>query len=610
MPTGSIILARPAGADPIKLPSGLTTREVDDGAQLLRALDTSVLAVILDERLAFGDTGDVMAALRQRSTAARLPIILIASRSRAGNLIARARSAAEAVLFEPLDADEIARTLERLVPDIQRVSPDEAGANELAQIWSEHRAEVLDRVALIESASRAALEGRLDGDLRARAMVAAHQLAGSMAVFGFGAAGLLAKRIDQTLRAPSLGRPEIRQLVEASVGLRDALEARPDSGTSRPPGPTLILIEPDPKERAVIEAEARAADLTVDLYDAIPTREVRADGFVVALAADPLLTYVQAIAAQRVPVIVRGFGPESAERAAVGRIKGAAYVAAAAEPAVLVKTWVEAVARTRRLKAARILVVDDDPLIHAAARAALVPLGARLRSITDPNDTWKMLESEPVDLILLDVEMPGMSGIEICRSLRADPRWSKIVIVVFTGLTDPETIGRIWAAGADDYVVKPLGPQLLSRISARLASAPPAPATSSRPSGSLDVVVVEDDAPLARLLLDTMERRGLRVAHLSDGTAAIERLCGKDPPMRASVILLDVGLPGADGYAVLRQLRADEITRTSRVIMLTARASQAEVVQALEGGAFDHVAKPFSVAVLMHRVQRGLEVTA
>ena len=77
--------------------------------------------------------------------------------------------------------------------------------------------------------------------------------------------------------------------------------------------------------------------------------------------------------------------------------------------------------------------------------------------------------------------------------------------------------------------------------------------------------------------------------------------------MKARVVLLDVGLPSVDGLSVLRTLAPNGVAQRTRVIMLTARSAEAEVLTALELGAFDHVAKPFSLSVLMQRVQCALE---
>jgi DNA-binding response OmpR family regulator len=118
---------------------------------------------------------------------------------------------------------------------------------------------------------------------------------------------------------------------------------------------------------------------------------------------------------------------------------------------------------------------------------------------------------------------------------------------------------------------------------------------------------VEGDAALVSLLQHAMESRNLRVATFADGEAAANALTGDVPEIQASIILLDVDLPSLNGLDVLRRLKAAELTRVSNVIMLTARTGERDVLTALELGAIDHIAKPFSVPVLMHKVRTVLK---
>ncbi len=120
-----------------------------------------------------------------------------------------------------------------------------------------------------------------------------------------------------------------------------------------------------------------------------------------------------------------------------------------------------------------------------------------------------------------------------------------------------------------------------------------------------DVVVIDDDPILADLLTHALETRGYRVVCLGDGREALRRLTGPDR-MRARLILLDVDLPEVNGFDVLRQLRRDGVLATSKVIVLTVRSTEPEVLEALEQGAADHIAKPFSVPVLLQRVRRAI----
>ena len=123
----------------------------------------------------------------------------------------------------------------------------------------------------------------------------------------------------------------------------------------------------------------------------------------------------------------------------------------------------------------------------------------------------------------------------------------------------------------------------------------------------VDIALVDDDEALGGLLLHALETRGYRVVWLQDGTAAVEALGGLHPRLQARIILLDVDLPSLDGLTVLRHLAHDGVVQRTRVIMLTFRSSEDEILKALQLGAFDHIAKPFSLPVLMQRIRRTLQ---
>ncbi len=129
-----------------------------------------------------------------------------------------------------------------------------------------------------------------------------------------------------------------------------------------------------------------------------------------------------------------------------------------------------------------------------------------------------------------------------------------------------------------------------------------------QPTRVVDVCVVDDDEALVAMLLPSLQTRGYRTIHFPDGDSALRALMGRNPQVSAKVVLLDVEMPGIDGYSVLRSLAVEGLLRRTRVIMFTVRAHESEVVSALEDGAFDHISKPFSVPVLMQRIRRAIEV--
>ena len=263
----------------------------------------------------------------------------------------------------------------------------------------------------------------------------------------------------------------------------------------------------------------------------------------------------------------------------------------------------------------RVGMIDDDPNMLALVQALVTDTGLRVEGMSEPEQLWRMLETNPPDVLVLDVDMPHITGIELCRSIRANSRWDAIPIIFLTARTGASV--ELFGAGADNYLTKPVdGPELIAviRRAARRQRAATTGAPGVAASGDMatvrvpdaDVVIVEDDTVLTELLHHSLVARGYTVRTITDGSTALAQLTGATPTLLARVIILDVGLPEHDGLTVLRALARDGITRRTRVIMLTARSLESEVMQALDLGAHDHVGKPFSVAVLMHRIVRAL----
>ncbi len=120
------------------------------------------------------------------------------------------------------------------------------------------------------------------------------------------------------------------------------------------------------------------------------------------------------------------------------------------------------------------------------------------------------------------------------------------------------------------------------------------------------IAVIEDDRDLAELLRYAFEQEGFDCVGIHDGAAAPE-FCRRELP---DLIVLDVMLPGLDGFAICRQLRADSSLRDTSVLFLTARTDEADRVRGLEHGGDDYVVKPFSVRELVARVKLRLRERA
>ena len=122
------------------------------------------------------------------------------------------------------------------------------------------------------------------------------------------------------------------------------------------------------------------------------------------------------------------------------------------------------------MTAARILVVDDDPSIQRVMRTSLAAQGHDVAEALSGEEVLKQIHSGKYDLILLDINLPGISGLEICREIR---RFCETPIIVMTVRDAEKDKVEALDAGADDYVPKPFSmPEMLARIRATLRRTP------------------------------------------------------------------------------------------------------------------------------------------
>ena len=140
----------------------------------------------------------------------------------------------------------------------------------------------------------------------------------------------------------------------------------------------------------------------------------------------------------------------------------------------------------------------------------------------------------------------------------------------------------------------------------RLILGPPMTSDAPTTSRGTRLLIVEDDEDIAHLLAHSVRKAGFEAAVMLSGAGVLARV-REHPP---DLLLLDVMLPGLDGRDICRALRADARTRTVPIIMITARAEEAERVAGLELGADDYITKPFSPREVVARVRAVLRRAA
>ncbi len=112
-----------------------------------------------------------------------------------------------------------------------------------------------------------------------------------------------------------------------------------------------------------------------------------------------------------------------------------------------------------------ILVIDDEPVMHHILEGLLSPEGYSFVFANSGVEAIEKIADVDPDLILLDIMMPGMSGFEVCRHLRADRNWQNIPVILITALDGKEDLAKGLDAGANDFLNKPFDrTELLARV--------------------------------------------------------------------------------------------------------------------------------------------------
>lgn len=113
-------------------------------------------------------------------------------------------------------------------------------------------------------------------------------------------------------------------------------------------------------------------------------------------------------------------------------------------------------------ESARLLVVDDDPILREFAVSHLSTDEVTVEVAEDGEDAWRILSKQSFDIVLLDLDMPRMDGFELLGLMRADPRLRHVPVVVATGREDMVAVDKAFASGATSFVIKPLNWRLIS----------------------------------------------------------------------------------------------------------------------------------------------------
>ncbi|MEM8809860.1 MAG: response regulator [Cyanobacteria bacterium P01_G01_bin.38] len=348
--------------------------------------------------------------------------------------------------------------------------------------WQQCKEHLLTYLTSLKQAAVALATPPVPDQLHQDACFAAHRLAGTLGSFGLSTGSQIAQALDQLLRLKtplSPARvPEFQGLVGA---LEQAMNESPPTQPGIPIPKTWLLIVNATAElnqqvtRAAKTAEIQTA-IAPSFSEATELFEKEATSPNVVLlnihfdhpAVNEAMAFLEYLSRKhtQVPVLVIAENAQMLERLAVASRGGRLFLDSPVTPNQVINAITQALQSSP--KSAKILIVDDDPYLLHLLQSLLAPWRFEITVLEKPQAFWRVLHQVEPDLVVLDVDMPEITGIQLCQLLRSDPRWAQLPVLFLTVHADIET--EIFAVGADDYVSKPVtADALANRILNRLA---------------------------------------------------------------------------------------------------------------------------------------------
>ncbi|MEG4852840.1 response regulator [Microcoleus sp. B5-D4] len=387
---------------------------------------------------------------------------------------------------------ETAKTQETLSPESsessQELNKDERRLkvlNAIAQMRENLKANFIEKVAIFDRAIAQLKNGSLEGEVREEAQAQAHKLVGSLGTLGLPKGSEVARQIEHLFKPENIWKPDTAQQIEGFLHQIKQIFDRPSPEPEGDLVPAvsqkrrMLIVEDDNFGSDRLKTVASGSGFQIEVANS-PQAARNAisqqppDAILLDLtfskAQENGLSLLAELLREKpeIPVMVFSGHNQLSDRIEVARLGASGFLHKSMPPADILKAVAQVLDQTGPAEA-KVMVVDDDVHLLAALQVILKPWGFQVTTLDDPEKFWEVLETTCPDLLILDVEMPGYSGIELCLAVRNDLRWSKLPVLFLTAHSESEIVRQMFVAGADDYVNKPIvKPELIARLLNRL----------------------------------------------------------------------------------------------------------------------------------------------
>jgi len=247
-----------------------------------------------------------------------------------------------------------------------------------------------------------------------------------------------------------------------------------------------------------------------------------------------------------------------------------------------------------------ILIVDDETINIDVVSRRIGREGYLVNQADGGRKALDLMKVQQFDLVILDVYMPDMDGIEVLKNIKSDAKTRDTPVIMLSADSSSKLIRKCLLLGAADYLAKPLIMDLArNRIEINMRNQGLAAPVGDK---KLTILLV-DDHPLNVALLERLVTKlGHRAVAASSGKEALQKLGTETPDL----VLLDIVMPDMSGLEVLAEIRKNYSANQLPVIMVTAEDDSDIMLRAVTEGANDYVTKPYDAVFLRKRIEACL----
>jgi len=241
----------------------------------------------------------------------------------------------------------------------------------------------------------------------------------------------------------------------------------------------------------------------------------------------------------------------------------------------------------------KVLIVDDDPEVRSLTSEILkTKLNSEILEAGNGSEALKFLESESVDIIILDNEMPVMDGYEFLGRVRSDNKLKKLPVIILTASNDSQTVSRYLNLDVSDYVLKPFLPnELVNKVTKNI-------------SARKKLLMIDDNEALKNFIEKIISTRFEKIDFIKaeNGSDGLVKLIEHRPDL----ILLDINMPEMTGIEFIKKLRSEYSGIKTPVIMLTSINDKETIQMLAENNVLDYILKPVNINDFAKKINKAL----